>query len=132
MRYQLVIASLLGIILIIPAAVVAQDDAYRQKMDDAQDAKDDLMDAIDHKSGPKAVEATAKMTKIVLEAKQFWAAKNMADIVKLADASLAALDEMNKLAASGKIDQSKAAFQKIGDTCSACHDAHPEKRVAGK
>jgi len=116
----------------VPGMLVAQDDAYRQKMDDAQDAKDDLMDAIGAKSGPKAAIATAKMTKTVQEVKQFWAAKKMADIVKLADASLAALDAMNKLVSSGKVDQSEEAFQKINDTCSACHDAHPEKRLAGK
>lgn len=132
MHRKLLVASFLGAVLTIPATVVAQDAAYRQKMDDAQDAKDDLMDAIDHKSGPKAAEATAKITKIVQEAKQFWAAKKMADIVKLADASLAALGEMNKLASAGKMDQSQAVFQKVSDTCSACHDAHPEKRLSGK
>ena len=132
MHRKLIIASMLGAVLTIPAAIVAQDDAWRMKMDDAQDAKDDLMDAVDAKSGPKAAEATAKMTKIVQETKQFWAAKKMADIVTLADASLAALNEMSKMAAAGKMDQSKAVYQKIGATCSACHDVHPEKRLTAK
>jgi len=130
MHRKLVVASLIGAGLVIPTMVVAQNDDWKQKMEDAQEAKDDLMDAVGAKSGPKAVEATAKMTKILQETKQYWAGRKMADIVKLADANLAALDAMSKLAASGKMDQAKAAFDKIGDSCSACHDVHPEKRPA--
>jgi soluble cytochrome b562 len=129
MYRKLVVTSLIGASLVIPTLAVAQNDEWKQKMEDAQEAKDDLMDAVGAKSGPKAVEATAKMAKILQEAKEYWAGLKMADVVKLADANLAALDAMSKLAGSGKMDQSKAAFDKIGDSCSVCHDVQPEMRL---
>ena len=70
------------------------------------------------------------MTKILRETKQYWAGLKMADIAKLADANLTAMEEMSKLAGSGKMDQAKADFDKIGASCSACHDIHPEKRLS--
>jgi hypothetical protein len=121
--------ALIGAGLAIPTAVIAQNDEWKQKMDDAQDAKDDLMDAVDAKSGPKAVEATAKMMKTLLETKQFWTEQKMADIVKLADDNIAAANEMTKIASSGQMDTAKAAFNKLGAACSACHDIHPENRL---
>ena len=119
----------MGLGLLIPAAAPAQNDEWKQKMEDAQEAKDDLLDAVNAKSGPKAVGATAKISKILLETKQFWADKKMPDIVKLADANLVATDALSKLAASGNMDQSKAAYDKLNSSCSACHDVHPENRL---
>jgi cytochrome c556 len=69
------------------------------------------------------------MIAIMTETKTFWAEKKMDDIVKLADGSLSALNEMAALAKSGKMDNAKAAFDKINASCSACHDLHPENRV---
>jgi soluble cytochrome b562 len=129
MKHKLIAVSMIGAGLAIPTAVVAQNDDWKQKMEDAQEAKDDLMDSVDAKSAPKAAEATAKMLKILLETKQFWAGQKMADVVKLADDNIAALNEMAKLAGSGNMEQGKAAFTKVNSTCSACHDTHPENRL---
>ena len=119
----------IGAGLAIPATVIAQNDDWKQKMEDAQEAKDDLMDAVAAKSGPKAIEATSKMTRILTETRQFWAEQKMADVVKLADDNIAALNEMAKIAESGNMDQGKAVFAKINSACSACHDIHPENRL---
>ena len=129
MNRKLIVTAWIGAGLAIPAAVIAQNDDWKQKMEDAQEAKDDLMDAVAAKSGPKAIEATSKMTRILTETRQFWAEQKMADVVKLADDNIAALNEMAKIAASGSMDQGKAAFAKINSACSACHDVHPENRL---
>ena len=129
MKQKWIALSLIGAGLAIPTAMVAQNDDWKQKMEDAQEAKDDLMDAVDAKAGPKAAEAAAKMLKILLETKQFWAGQKMADVVKLADDNIAALNEMAKIAGSGSMDQGKAVFAKVNNTCSACHDTHPENRL---
>ena len=130
MYRKLTVTSLIGAGLVIPITVVAQNDEWKQKMEDAQEAKDDLMDAIGAKSGVKATQATTKLTRILQETREYWMGVKMPDVVKLADANLAAIDAMSKLAGSGKMDQAKAAFDKIGETCSSCHDLHPEKRLA--
>jgi cytochrome c556 len=113
----------------IPTAVIAQSPEWAMKMDGAQEAKDDLMDAVDAKSGPKAAEATSKIAKILQETKTFWAAQNMADVVKTADDAIAAANEMSKVAASGKMDNAKAAYEKLNTSCSLCHDLHAESRL---
>ena len=117
MYRKLVVTSIIGAGLLIPAASVAQNDEWKQKMEDAQEAKDDLMDAIGAKSGVKATQATTKLTRILQETREYWTGVKMPDVVKLADANLAAIDAMSKLAGSGKMDQAKAAFDKIGETC---------------
>jgi Cytochrome C' len=129
MYRKLLVTSLIGAGLAIPTVIYAQNDEWRQKMDDAQDAKDELMEAVKDKSGPKAAEETAKITKLLQETKAFWAEQKMADIVKLADDNIAASNDMAKIAASGKMDTAKTAFDKINTTCSACHDIHPENRL---
>ena len=129
MYRKLLVTSLIGASLALPTVVFAQNDEYRQKMEDAQEAKDDLMDAVKDKSGPKAAAAAAKIAKILQEAKAFWAARKMADIMKLADDDIAAANDMANIAASGKMDTAKAAFDKINVACSACHDIHPENRL---
>jgi hypothetical protein len=129
MNRKFIVMSLIGAGLAIPTAVVAQNDDWKQKMEDAQEAKDDLMDAVGAKSGPKAVEATAKLMKILLESKEFWAGQKLADVVKLVDDNIAALNEMAKIAGSGNMDQGKVVFAKVNNTCSACHDTHPENRL---
>ena len=130
MYRKLVVSSLIGAGLVIPTMAVAQNDEWKQKMEDAQEAKDELMDAVAAKSGSKAAAAATKLTGILQETREYWTGVKMPDVVKLADANLAALGAMSKLAGSGKMDQAKAAFDKIGDSCSVCHDIHPENRLA--
>ena len=129
MYRKLLVTPLIGAALAIPTVIYAQNDEWRQKMEDAQEAKDDLMGAVKDKSGPKAAEATAKISKILQESKAFWAEQKMDDIVKTADDSIAAANDMTRIAASGKMDTAKAAFDKINVSCSACHDLHPEDRL---
>lgn len=121
-----------GLAFALPVAVYGQNDAWKQKMEDAQSAQDDLTDAIQAKSGPKALAAAAKMTAILKETKQFWAGRKMADVVRLADENLAALGEMTKMAGSGKMEKAQAAAELISTTCSACHNIHPEGRMKAK
>jgi hypothetical protein len=125
--WVLLVALSLGIL--VPVTVLAQSEEWAMKMDDAQEAKDDLLDAVGAKSGPKAAEATAKITKFLQETKAFWAAQKMADVVKTADDAIAAANEMSKVAVSGKMDSAKAAYDNLNAACNKCHDLHPENRI---
>jgi soluble cytochrome b562 len=124
---KFVLAS--GLALAVPTLIIAQSEQWAMKMDDAQDAKDTLQDAVSAKNAKDAGEQTAKMIAILTETKKFWADQKMPDIVKIADDNLAALNEMAAMAKSGKMDGAQAGFDKINTTCSACHDIHPENRL---
>lgn len=128
MKRIALLLTIMGLGLAVPAAMRAQSAQWTQKMDDAQDAKDDLMDAVAAKSGPKAAAAMVKITAIMKESRAFWVEQKMPDVVKVADDALTAA-AMDKLAKSGRMDTAKAAFDKLNAACSTCHDMHPENRL---
>jgi hypothetical protein len=129
MKRNALLMTIMSLGLAVPASVTAQSPEWTQKMDDCQDAKDDLQDAVGAKSGPKAAAAMTKITAILKETREFWAKQNMPDTVKLADNALAAAADMDKIAKSGKMDTAKAAFDKLNTACSSCHDTHPENKL---
>jgi cytochrome c556 len=112
-----------------PVLIQAQNDALRESMDNAQDAKDDLMDAVDAKQGAKISEASDKITKILTENRKFWVDKKMPDVLKMFDDTIAQSKAMSAMGKSGKLDGAKAAFTKLNASCSGCHDSHPEKKL---
>jgi hypothetical protein len=121
--------SVIAVALAVPAALVGQNEAQIQMMDDAQEAKDDLLDAVEAKSGPKAAAATAKIVAILQETEKFWAEQKMPDIVKLAQDSIAATRDMEKVAKSGDMTQAREAYNKVNTACQGCHNIHPENRL---
>jgi hypothetical protein len=124
---KFMLLSFVGAGLTIPAYIFAQNEQQQMAMDDAQDAKDDLLDAVNAKDTEKAVAAVDKMTKIILDAKKFWADQKQADVVKMADDTLAAAANMTAVAkAKGDF---KAAYQKLDLSCQQCHNVHPENRL---
>ena len=122
---RLMLLFFIGVGLITP--ISAQNAQLRMSMDEAQDARDDLEDALNAKDPAKTGQALDKLTKVILEAKTFWAGQKQADIVKLADNALAASSEIGKMAAA-KGDP-KPAFKKLELACQQCHDLHPENRL---
>jgi ElaB/YqjD/DUF883 family membrane-anchored ribosome-binding protein len=129
MKVTWLILSMIAAGSLAPVAMKAQSEEWAMKMDDAQEAKDDLLDAVGAKSGPKAAEATGKILKILQETKAFWEQQKMADVVKTADDTIAAANEMAAVAKSGKMDDAKVAYDKLNAACNKCHDLHAEERV---
>jgi hypothetical protein len=128
MRRFLLVAPV-GLALFIPAFLSAQNEHLIQRMDDAQDAKDDLRDAVKAKDAAKAIAAVDKITGILQETKNFWADQKMADVVKMADDALAAAGEVKEAARAGNMDDAPAAYKKLDTACQQCHDVHPENRL---
>ena len=129
MKATWLMLAILGAGALVPVTVRAQSEEWAMKMDDAQEAKDDLLEAVGAKTAPKAAEATAKIQKILQETKAFWEQQKMADVVKTADDALGAANEMAAVAKSGKMDTAKAAYDKLNAACNKCHDLHAEERV---
>jgi hypothetical protein len=115
--------GLLGPVLQQPDA-----DAHRGWMDDAGELQEDLRDALRLKDGAKSADASAKMEALMAQTEDYWAARKAPDIVKLAQAARSQSKEMGAAAAAAKFDDAEGLFAKLGATCNACHDLHPEKR----
>jgi len=108
----------------------AGDDVARHKesMDQAQEWKDDLKDALDAKAGTKAIELAAKLAKAGAREAAYWKSAKQYDILKLATDNREAARRIAQSIRDGKFDQALRAYGRLELTCRACHDLHPEKR----
>jgi len=108
----------------------AADDVARHKesMDQAQEWKDDLKDALEAKARTKAVELAEKLAKAGAQEASYWKAAKQDDVFKLATDNLEAARRIALSAKAGKFDQALQAYDRLEITCRACHDLHPEKR----
>ena len=107
------------------------NDAARHKewMDAAQDVKDDLKDALDAKLAPKAVECAGKLTGTAKQEEAYWKKAGQKDALGLARQFRAA---SLRIEAAAKASEKVKPFLEgnLAATCRACHDLHPEKRLA--
>lgn len=111
-----------------PARQPPDADAHRGWMNDAGDLQEDLRDSLRLKDGAKSTEASAQMEALMAQVEGYWAAKRAADIVKLAQDARAQSKELGAAAAAAKFEDAERLLARLGATCSACHDLHPEKR----
>ncbi len=122
--FVIVMACLSG-----PAYLFAQNDALRESMDNTQDAKGDLMEAVDAQQGQKITAAADTIVKLLEENRKFWADKKMPDVLEMFDDTIGQAKAMSAMGKSGKLDGAKEAFAKLSTSCSRCHDAHPEEKL---
>jgi hypothetical protein len=111
-------------------AVYAAGDAgsRKQAMDQAQEWKDDLKDALDAKAGPKAAALARKLARSGTQETAYWKKAGQEDARKLAADNLEASRQIELAAKEGQFDQANQAYGRLEATCRACHDLHPEKR----
>jgi cytochrome c556 len=64
-------------------------------------------------------------------AANFWTAKNIDDAMKLAQAGLAHVDELEAARKDKNYDALMTAAAEIGKTCGSCHAAHRDKLADG-
>ena len=114
------------------APFAGQDEAARHKewMDTAQDTKDELKDALDAKSRENSVKPAEKLVQLGEQEEAYWTKAKIEDAVKLAQRNLSASRTIAAAAKEEKFDQAIQAFADLESTCRACHDLHPEKRLA--
>jgi hypothetical protein len=106
------------------------DDTARHKawMDQAQELKDDLKDALDAKTAQKAAHYADELAKFGAREEAYWKRAKQADAATLANENLEASKQISAAARSGNIDQALQGYSKLEATCRGCHDLHPEKR----
>lgn len=101
---------------------------HKTAMDQAQDWRDDLKDALDAKELAKAGALADKLVEAAMVEEDYWKKAKQADIVKLAAENLADSRELAAQAKAGKSVEAAAAYDRLEVSCRACHDLHPEKR----
>lgn len=123
--------SLIVCLLIFTMLAIASDDAARHKerMDTAQDLKEDLKDALDAKSKEKAAEPAGKLIELGQLEEQYWKDAQIEDAVKLAQQNLAAARAIASSAQDGQFDRAQKSYETLETACRTCHDRHFEKRV---
>lgn len=108
----------------------AADNAtlHKERMDAAQELKDDLKEALDAKSAEKAAGPAGKLVEFAQQEEAYWKKTNFEDVLKLARENLAAAQEIRDRVGKGQPDAAGKAYDKLETSCHACHDLHPEKR----
>jgi hypothetical protein len=110
------------------AAQAPDAAAHTQWMDDASDAQEDFRFAVTDKDQKAAVEALAKIERLMADTEAYWAAKKADDGVKLARETRDLAAQAGVAAKAGNMTAAGEAFEKLGATCNACHELHLEKR----
>lgn len=103
--------------------------AHKARMNDAQDLKADLKDALDAGATAKALGPAKKLVGLCREEEHYWTRAALSDAVELARKNLAEARQIASAVAGGRADEALAAYGKLETTCRACHDLHPEKRL---
>jgi hypothetical protein len=106
--------------------------AYRARMDQAQDIKDNLRDAIDRRNSAKAVRLSNQLKVLLKQDEQYWEGRQLDDAISLGKASVALSSEISASARQRDFDGTLASYNRLQRVCSSCHDAHPEKRIVAK
>jgi len=96
-----------------------QDEAARHKerMDTAQDAKDDLKDALDSKSREKAVEPAEKLVQLSEQEEDYWKQAKLEREVKLAQQSVSASRAIAAAVKDERFDEALRAYGELESTC---------------
>ena len=120
---------ILAAILCLATLTKAELDAHKAWMDDAQDKKDDVREALAAKDAKRLVEAALDIERLTEREHQFWARTTIAKARELAVKNRGESREMLKAAQAGEFAQAADALARLEKTCSACHDLHFEKQL---
>ncbi len=110
-----------------PGPSAAETAQHKVRMDDSQDLKEDLRDAIDKDDSKAAIEASTKLVAIAREEEGYWAKTKLETAMGLAHDAVAAADRMLKASQQPRSSEARQAFSALEANCRACHDLHPEK-----
>jgi hypothetical protein len=122
------------ILLIVAALAISPEESakHKQWMDYAQDLKEDVRDAIEANAPERATTPTDKLVSICQQEVTFWTKAELPDVRQRAEQNLAVAQQMGAAAKASDLARTKAAFHRLEESCKACHDLHPEKRLNGK
>jgi len=103
---------------------------HRNWMDDAQDKKEDLREALAAKDARKLLAAAQATDALTAKELAFWARTEIKQAQELAAKNREESRELVRAATASRLDSAGAAFASLERTCSSCHDLHFEKNEA--
>ena len=103
-------------------------ETHKTWMNDAADAQEDFRAAIAAANAKDAATALTKIDGFMAKTEAYWAAKKVADGVKLTRTVRSHASSGAAAANAGKLADAADAFDKMNATCNACHELHLEKR----
>lgn len=107
----------------------AELDAHKAWMDDAQDKKDDIREALAAKDQKKLMTAALEIDKLTEQEQKFWGRTSIEPAKQLAAKNRGESKEMLEAARNAQFDRADAAFARLERTCSSCHELHFEKEL---
>lgn len=111
------------------AADVDEAAKHKARMDDAQDLKYDLADAIEAKSVDKIAEHAKAIVKLLELEDRYWKNSGLPDAIALSKENLQAAKRIALASEAGRVGTVIQAYNDLERSCAACHDAHPKKRI---
>jgi cytochrome c556 len=120
------------VLLVSVLALPGQENGELEAWMKATGASLGVLRKLEKKTGPESVAQAEKIGGIYENMIGFWRQRNAEDAVKLSADGKAAAVELASAANADDADKAVAAFNRLGGTCKACHDAHREKTADGK
>ncbi len=113
------------------AIAVGADEVAKHKarMDDAQDLKYELADAIEEKSAGKIAKHARAIVKLLELEDRYWKNSGLIDAIALSKENIEAAKRIAVAGEEGRVGMAARAYHDLDRTCTACHDARPEKRI---
>jgi len=105
----------------------AQTAEHKTRMDDSQDLKDDLRDAVEKRDGRAASEAARKLLELARQKENYWLESGISAAVTLAHQSVSAAEAMLRTAPHPDTPEVRQLLANLEQNCRSCHDLHPEK-----
>ena len=128
--------TLLRVTMMLPLMCLAAQftktelDAHKAWMNDAQDKKDDVREALAAKDAKKLVAAASGIEKATGQEQQFWARTAIVQAQELANKNRGEAREMLQAARAAHFTEAADAFARLEKTCASCHDLHFEKQLS--
>ena len=108
---------------------VDEDAKHKARMDDAQDLKYDLADALGAKSVDKITKSARAIVKLLELEDRYWKNSGLTDAIALSKENLEAAKNIVTASEARHIGTAVQAYSDLERSCTACHAAHPEKRI---
>ena len=118
----------LGLATVSAQTAVSSPNDYKKHMDDVQESKDDLTDAVDNKNSEQAIATSRKLAELLHADIDYWKTKKVDQAVELANSSYDLVVQIGAHAKRNDFVAARNSILQLQNKCRACHDAHPEKR----
>ncbi len=107
----------------------AELEAHRNWMDDAQERREEVREALPSKDQKKLLEGAKALEQLTVREEAFWARTNLKEARQIASLNRSQAKELLQSAQAGRFEVAQRVLTKLERTCASCHDLHFEKEL---